>query len=61
MIKLRRIRCAGHVARKGDRRGAYRVLVGRPKEQKTLGRPRCRWEYCVEKNLQEVCSGNELV
>jgi len=42
-IKLRRIRWAGHVARMGDRRGIYSVLVGKPKGNIPLGRPRRRW------------------
>jgi hypothetical protein len=61
VTKLRRIRCAGHVARMGGRRGAYRVLVGKPKEKRPLGRPRRRREYCVEINFQEVDSGHGLV
>ena len=35
---------AGHVARKGERRGVYRVLVGKPERRRPLGRPRRRWE-----------------
>jgi hypothetical protein len=42
MIKWRRMRWAGHVARMGEKRGAYRILVGRPEGKKPLGRPRCR-------------------
>jgi hypothetical protein len=38
----------------GDRRGAYRVLVGRPEGQRPLGRPKRRWEYNIKMNLQEV-------
>ena len=45
--KLRRMRWAGHVARLGDRRGAYRVLVGIPDEKRLLGRPVCRWEVLM--------------
>jgi hypothetical protein len=44
VIKSRRMRRAGRVARMGHRRGACRVLVGRPKVQRPRGRPRCRWE-----------------
>jgi hypothetical protein len=43
-MKLRRIRCAGHVARMGERSGVYRVLVGKPDGKRPLGRPRRRWE-----------------
>jgi hypothetical protein len=42
MIKSRRLRWAGHVARMGKRRGAYRALVGKPKRRRPLGRPRRR-------------------
>jgi hypothetical protein len=42
VIKSRRMRWAGHVARKGERRGVYRVLVGRPEGKRPLGRPRRR-------------------
>jgi hypothetical protein len=44
VIKERRIRWAGHVARMGEVRGAYNILVGRPKGRRPLGRPRRRWE-----------------
>jgi hypothetical protein len=39
VIKWRRMRWAGHVARRGEGRGAYRILVGRPEGRRTLGRP----------------------
>jgi hypothetical protein len=42
VIKSRRLRWAGHVARMGERRGAYRGLVGKPEGRRPLGRPRCR-------------------
>jgi len=38
------MRWAGHVARIGERRGLYRVLVGKPEGKSPLGRPRRRWE-----------------
>ena len=44
VIKTRRIRWAGHVARMEEGRGAYRVLVGKSKGKRPLGRPRRRWE-----------------
>jgi hypothetical protein len=44
VIKSRRLRWAGHVARMGERRGAYRALVGKPKGRRPLERPRHRWE-----------------
>jgi hypothetical protein len=44
VIKSRRMRWAGHVVRLGARRGVYRVLVGKPKGRRLLGRRRRRWE-----------------
>jgi hypothetical protein len=43
MIKSRRMRWAGHVARVGAKRNAYRISVGMPKGKRPLGRPRRRW------------------
>jgi hypothetical protein len=43
MIKSRRMRWAGHVARTGEKRNAYRILVGKPVGKRPLGRPRRRW------------------
>jgi hypothetical protein len=43
MIESRRMRWAGHVARMGKTRNAYRILVGKPEGKRPLGRPRCRW------------------
>jgi hypothetical protein len=54
VIKSRRMRWAGHVARMGEGRGAYRVLVGRPEGRKPRGRPRRRWEDNIKMDLQEV-------
>jgi len=54
VIKPRRMRWAGHVARIGGRGGVYRVLVGKPEERRPLGRPRHRWEDNIKMNLQEV-------
>ncbi|KAJ4427636.1 hypothetical protein ANN_25284 [Periplaneta americana] len=53
-IKSRRLRWAGHVARMGESRNAYRVLVGRPEGKRPLGRPRRRWEDGVKMDLREV-------
>jgi hypothetical protein len=44
VVKSRRMRWAGHVARMGEVRGVHRVLVGKPMGKRPLGRPRCRWE-----------------
>jgi hypothetical protein len=43
IIKSRRMRWAGHVAKKGEKRNAYRLLVGKPEGKRPLGRPRRRW------------------
>jgi hypothetical protein len=56
VIKSRRLRWAGHVARMGEGRGVYRVLVGKPKGKRPLGRPRRRWEDNVRMDLQELGS-----
>ena len=53
----RRMRWAGHVARMGERRGIYRVLVGKPEEKRPLGRPRRRWEDNIKMDLQEEEGG----
>jgi len=57
MIKSRRMRWAGHVARVGESRGVYRVLVGKPEGKRPLGRPRPRWEDNIKMDLQEVVCG----
>jgi hypothetical protein len=54
VIKSRRLRWAGHVARMGERRGAYRALVGKPEGRRPLGRPRRRWEDNIKMDLREV-------
>jgi len=51
VIKSRRMRWAGHVARIGERRGVYRVLVGKPEGKRSLGRPRLRCEYNIKMDL----------
>ena len=53
-IKSRRLRWAGHVARMGQSRNAYRVLVGKPEGKRPLVRPRRRWEDNIKINLGEV-------
>jgi len=47
----------GHVARMGDRIGAYRILAGKPEGNRLLGRPRRRWEDNIKMDLQEVGYG----
>jgi hypothetical protein len=54
VVKSRRMRWAGHVARMGEDRGVYGVLVGKPEGKKPLGRPRRRWENNIKMDLQEV-------
>jgi hypothetical protein len=54
VIKSRRLRWAGHVARMGERRCAYRVLAGKPEGRRPLGRPRRRWEDNIKMDLREV-------
>ena len=44
VVKSRRMRWAGHVARMGEDRGVHRMLVGKPEGKRPLGRPRRRWE-----------------
>jgi hypothetical protein len=44
VIKSRRMRWTGYVARMEERRGVYRVLMGKPEGKRQLGRPRRRWE-----------------
>ena len=52
------MRRAGHVARVGERKGVYRVLVGKPEEKRPLGRPRHRWEDNIKMDLQAVGRGD---
>jgi len=53
-VKSRRMRWVGHVARMGEGRGVYRVLVGQPEGKRPLGRPRRRWEDNIKKDIREV-------
>jgi hypothetical protein len=54
MIKSRRMRWAEHVARMGEKRTAYRILVGKPEGKRPLGRPRGRWEDNIIIDLREI-------
>jgi hypothetical protein len=54
IIKSRRMRWAGHVTRTGEKRNAYRLLVGKPKGKRPLGRPRRRWMDNIRMALGEV-------
>jgi len=53
---------AGHVACMGERRGVYRVLVGKPEGKRPLERPRRRWENNIKMELEEVgCGGMDWI
>ena len=52
------MRLAGHVARMGERRSAYRVLVRKPEGKRPFGRIRLRWEDNIKMDVQEVGCGN---
>jgi hypothetical protein len=54
IIKSRMMRWAGHVERIGEKRNAYRLLVGKPEGKRTLGRPRRRWMDNIRMDLGEV-------
>jgi hypothetical protein len=54
VVKSRRMRWAGHVARMGKDRGVHRVLVGKPEGKGPLGKPRRRWEDDIKVDIQEV-------
>jgi hypothetical protein len=54
MIKSRRMRWAGHVARMGAKRNAYIILVGNPEGKRPLGRPRRRWVDNIKMDLREI-------
>jgi hypothetical protein len=58
IIKARRMRLAGHVARMGENRSAYRLLVGKPEGRRPLGRPRRRWMDNIRMDLVEVGWGD---
>ena len=57
VVKSRRTRWAGHVARMGEDRGVNRVLVRKPEGKSPLARPGCRWEDNIKIDLQEVGGG----
>jgi hypothetical protein len=54
VIKSRRMKWAGHVARMEEVRGVYVVLVGRPEGKRPLGRPRRRWEDNIKLEIREI-------
>ena len=57
VIKSREMRWAGHVARMGEEREVYRILVGKPEGKRPLGRHRRRWVDNIRMDLQEVERG----
>jgi hypothetical protein len=61
VIKSRRLRWAGHVARMGDRRGAYRALVGKPEGRRPLGRPRRRWGIILKWIFERLGGGIDWI
>jgi hypothetical protein len=54
MIKARRMRLTEHVARMGEKRNAYRILVGKPEKKIPLGRPRSKWVDNIKMDLKEI-------
>jgi hypothetical protein len=58
ILKARRMRWAGHVARLGEKRNAYRLLVGKPEGRGPLARPRRRWLHNIRMDLVEVGWGD---
>jgi hypothetical protein len=58
IIKSRRMRWAGHVVRMGERRNAYRLLVGKTEGKRSLGRPRRNWVDNIRMDLGEVRWGD---
>jgi hypothetical protein len=61
VIKWRRMRLALHVARMEERRGVYRVLVGKPDGKRPIGRQRRRWEDNIKMNLEVQCGGMDWI
>ena len=61
LIKSRRMSWERNVARTGERRGAYMVLVGRLERKKSFRKPRRKWEYSIKMDVQELGWGHGLV
>jgi hypothetical protein len=62
MMKSRRMRWAGNVARMGETRNAYKILVGKPEGKSPLGRPRRRWVDNIKMYLREIgCDGRDCI
>jgi hypothetical protein len=58
MIKSRRMRSTGHVARIGEKSNAYRILMGKPERKRPLGKPRCRWMHNIKMDLRDIGWGD---
>jgi hypothetical protein len=58
IMKMRRMRWAGNVARRGEKRNAYRLLVGKPEGRRPLGKPRLRWVDDIRMDVVEVGWGD---
>jgi hypothetical protein len=54
MVKSKKMRWAEYVALMGEKRNAYRLLVGRPEGNRPLGRPRCRWKNNIKMDLTGI-------
>jgi hypothetical protein len=54
IIKLRRMRWVGHLAQMGERRNAYRLLVGKPEGKRSIRRPRHRWVDNIKMDLVQI-------
>jgi hypothetical protein len=57
-MKSRRVRWAGNVARMGQERKVYKILLGKPERKRPLGRPRRRWDDGIGMDLREVGWGD---
>ena len=61
-VDFLRMGWAWHVARMGERRGVYKILVGKPDGKRPLGRPRSRWQNNIKMDLQVVgCEGMDWI
>jgi hypothetical protein len=62
VIKSRRTRWVGHVARMGEMRNAYNIMVGKPEGKRPLGRHRHKWEDNIRTDLREIgCEGVDWI
>ena len=61
VVKSRRMRWAGHVARMGEGRGVHRIQVGKREGKGQLGRPRRRWEDNIKMDFREVGEGGDWI